>query len=270
MKLLIFSDLHADNNQERLGESIIPEVVAYIQEVAPDRVIVAGDMAGGAERCIRYLEQLEQLSGTPFSYVPGNHSIWSNQTTDSWHEYEMLRAHPTSLIERPLLVGEKWAIIGDMGWYDYTYREESWTREETVRRKESYWRDSVFARFGMEDEAVTERILRSLERQLDEHRDRQVVFVNHFIPYPEYVPISTRSQVWNMIRPFMGSARMGELLDSYANVRHVIFGHVHYRYGSKQRGDKWVHCHPLGYRNEWQTDDLAKEIRSASCVLELT
>jgi putative phosphoesterase len=267
MKLLILSDLHADNNHQRLGRSIIPEVAAYIREVAPDHVIVAGDMAGGAARCIQYIEELEQLSGARLSYVPGNHSIWTDN--DSWQEYDLLRNHPSSLIGKPLLLGDTWAVIGDMGWYDYTYREDSWTREDCASRKELYWRDSVFAKFGMDDEAVTNRMLDSFRTQLEAHRDRNVVFVNHFIPYRDYVPISSHSQVWNMIRPFMGSARIGDLLDESPHVRHVIFGHVHWRFGTKRRGHQWVHCHPLGYMNEWKTDDIVKEIRDASYVIEL-
>ncbi|KEO84498.1 metallophosphoesterase family protein [Tumebacillus flagellatus] len=269
MKVLLLSDLHCENNHEKTGKSIIPAVATYIREVAPDRVIVAGDMAGGAARCIRYLEELEQSSGTALSYVPGNHSIWTDKRTDSWHEYELLRAHHSSLIGKPLLLGDKWAVVGDMGWYDYTYREKSWTREDCVTRKESYWRDSVFARWGMEDEEVTDRMLDSFRTQLEATADRRVVFVNHFIPYDEYCPISQHSRVWNMIRPFMGSRRIGELIDAMPHVEHVVFGHVHYRYGTRRRGDKWVHCHPLGYLHEWKTNNIEREIRLASHVIEL-
>ncbi|MBL0387760.1 metallophosphoesterase family protein [Tumebacillus sp. ITR2] len=269
MKLLILSDLHCDNNHQRLGKSIVPAVSSYIREVAPDRVLVAGDMAGGADRCIRYIEELEQNSGVALSYIPGNHSIWTDKRTDSWHEYEKLRDHHSSLIGKPLLLGTDWAVIGDMGWYDYTYREDSWSREECVSRKESYWRDAAFARWGMEDEEVTDRMLDSFRTQLEAHRDRRVVFVNHFIPYDDYVPISPRNKVWNMIRPFMGSSRIGDLLDDMPHVEHVIFGHVHYRFGTKRRGDKLVHCHPLGYTSEWQSQQIEKEIRSASCVIKL-
>lgn len=271
MKLLSFSDLHLDHNNKELDRDITPEIAAYIREVAPDRVIVAGDMAGSSERCIPYIEELERLSGVPLSYIPGNHSIWTlnKQADASWREYEQLKQHHSSLIDRPLHLNDEWVLIGDMGWYDYSFKEPHRTRDEIVRERNQIWKDSALARWGISDEQVCQLMLDKFERQLTEHQDKKIVFVNHFIPYPEFVPVSQTWEVWNMIRPFMGTARLGELLDRHPQVRYVIFGHIHHRIGTKLRNGQTVICNPLGYVKEWRTSDPLTEIRNSATLIHL-
>lgn len=269
MKLLVFSDLHVDYNSETLGRNIAPDIAAYIREVAPDRVLVAGDMAGGAERCIRYIEEIQEGSGVPLSYVPGNHSVWTlDKTADSWQEYERLAAHPSSLIDRPVTLTDDWVLIGDMGWYDYSFEADT-AREEVVKRKNSVWKDSVLARFGLEDEALTTHMLERVSKQFAAHADKQIVFANHFIPWIEYAPVSPHSEIWNMIRPFMGSTRLGALIDAHPNVQVTVFGHKHWRHGLVQRGDRQLICAPLGYVKEWRTGKLGEELRACGVVIEL-
>ncbi|MGB8956991.1 MAG: metallophosphoesterase [Tumebacillaceae bacterium] len=272
MKLLSFSDLHVDNTNQILGGNITREIAAYIREVNPNRVIVAGDMAGGAERCIRYIEEIEQQSGVPLSYVPGNHSIWTlNKQSDSWEEYHRLRDHHSSLIDRPLQLNDEWVLIGDMGWYDYTLGDPTMTRQQIVSKKEMVWKDSVLARWGMEDEELTDLMVDKFHRQLEAHRDKNVIFVNHFIPYQYYAPISMHNRIWNTIRPFMGSSKIGTLLDSHEQVKYVIFGHVHWRYGPSEFHGKKVICQPLGYVSEWRSanKDVVTEIRNSATLIEI-
>ncbi|MGZ4113109.1 MAG: metallophosphoesterase [Tumebacillaceae bacterium] len=271
MKLLSFSDLHIDNTSREISDDVIGTIAAYIKEVAPDRVIVAGDIAGGAEACIRYLEELEQRSGVPHSYVPGNHSIWTmSKETDSWHEYELLKQHHTSLIDKPIELNEEWVLLGDMGWYDYTYREPQVSVQEVIKNRNMIWKDSVMARWGtLSDEDVCAKMLDKFESLLNRYADKKIIFVNHFIPYLDFCPVATNYEIWNMIRPFMGSTKLGDLLDRYEQVKYVIFGHIHRRFGVRQRGEKQIICTPLGYVKEWRTQDLATEIRSSSAVIEI-
>ncbi|HEU4965707.1 MAG TPA: metallophosphoesterase [Bacilli bacterium] len=271
MNLLVLSDLHIDYNDRRVEQSILPAIAAYIREVAPDRVIIAGDMSGGAERCIRCLEEIEQRTGVPLSYIPGNHSIWrTSKETDSWHEYNRLRDHHTSLIDRPLVLNDEWVLLGDMGWYDYTFREPHRSVEDVIGDRNRVWNDSVMARWDMTDAEVCDLMLQKFERQIEAHADKQMIFVNHFIPYPDFVPVSTRSEIWNLIRPFMGSARLGDLLDRYEQVRYVIFGHMHYRYGEQEHRGKQIVCAPLGYvKKEWKTDSIEQELRDCGVVIRI-
>lgn len=271
MKLLSLSDLHIDNTLREYQGDVVGEIASYIKEVAPDRVVVAGDMAGGAQACIRFIEEIEQRSGVPLSYIPGNHSIWTmSKETDSWYEYDLLKAHHSSLIDRPLELNDEWVMIGDMGWYDYTYRQPHVSLQEVLKNRNMMWKDSVMARWGaMSDEDVCYAMLDKIETQLQAYQGKKIIFVNHFIPYLDYCPVATSYEIWNMIRPFMGSIKIGELLDRYEGVKYVIFGHIHRRFGVQQRRDKTVICTPLGYVKEWKTTDLATEIRNSSALIEL-
>jgi putative phosphoesterase len=271
VKLLSFSDLHVDTNNAELKCDLIGELASYIRDVNPDRVVIAGDMAGGAKSCIRYLDELAERTGIPISYVPGNHSVWTVEEDEgaSWKAYEALRDHPSSLIDRPVELGHDWVLLGDMGWYDYSFQEPGMTRADTVLQKKMVWRDSVFARFGMEDEEVCIMMLEKFERLLTRYRGKKVVFVNHFLPYDRFMKHFYTHQVFRVIIPFMGSARLGELLDRHEQVKVVIFGHIHWRHGLVEHNGKQVVCNPLGYVREWRSRDVAEEIRRASTILEL-
>jgi putative phosphoesterase len=269
LKLLCLSDLHVDHNNARLKVNLVDELVSYIRETAPDRVVVAGDMAGGSERCISYIEEIEQKSGVPLSYVPGNHSIWTNKKdSDSWAEYEALRRHPSSLIDRPIYLPDGWVLLGDMGWYDYSFRESHMSRDEVVSQKKLAWTDSVMARWGLEDEEVCDLMLRKFEDLLNAHREHKVIFVNHFVPYRDYVPVSPHNRVWNLIRPFLGTGRLGDLLDRSPQVRYVLFGHVHHRFRRERNGQDVI-CTPLGYVKEWQSSDPSVEVRASGTWIEI-
>ncbi|QST02490.1 metallophosphoesterase family protein (plasmid) [Pontibacillus sp. ALD_SL1] len=256
MKLLFVSDLHFDVNEHITGESIINPFTELVKESGADHIVLSGDIANGAEKAIYYIDTILHRTGIPLSFVPGNHDVWSE--TDSEREYELLVSHPSCLIGKPHDFGSH-VLIGSMGWYDYSFGLGTEERN-ACRTKKNKWWDGRFMHFKETDEDKTGRIIKETKRVLDLYADRPVLFVNHFVPYREFLIQKPHDYRWQFCHAYLGSEKMGELLDQYPNIETIAFGHTHKRIGNVTYKGKQVILNPLGYYGEWESADVKGEL----------
>jgi putative phosphoesterase len=266
-KLLVMSDLHLDHAEENADFDIFNSLIKKIKEKNADQLLIAGDLAGGAAPVINYLNRIEAETGTPILYIPGNHCIWTSSST-SEIQYELLKAHHSSLIDHPFSIGNDSVIIGDMGWYDYGFGENIAIPLDFEAGKRKYWSSEArFAKWKSSDKELNRWMLTKLETQFEKYKHKKVIFVNHFIAYKDFVAYG--DTIWNYQNAYMGSQSLGELIDRYPNISHVIFGHTHRRYGTVDFGNKKIICNPLGYHFEWQSKNIEQEIESCMTIIEI-
>lgn len=267
MKLALFSDLHLDINssgERGLGRDITSEVASYFRTLDADHILIAGDVRETAGKCIEALEYLQEASHKPISFIPGNHDVWT-EGQNSWREYQQYREHYTTLIDTPLHLTDTHVVIGDMGWYDYTFGLTEYSLEAFQQRRQENW--DTLAKFDRDDVTLTSMMLDKLETQFEAHRDRRVIFLNHFVPYEEFIVRKDGNPEWNFTGGFMGSKRIGELIDRYDNIDYVVFGHTHQRFGTVQTHGRTVICNPLGYLREWSGSDVREELQRATTFI---
>lgn len=268
MKIMYMSDLHLDTNTGHFKTDLLPLLIKEINNQKPDLLLIGGDISSDAKTTINVLNAIEKRTNIKTLFVPGNHDIWVDSPNSSWDSYEKLKQHKTSLIKKPYKVNDEWVIIGDMGWYDYSFIKEDINIEEVKYRKKSLWQDGKYAKFNMNDEELFKKMMNNFNIQLEKYKDKKVIFLNHFIPYRDFV-IYSSERGWNMCNAYMGSKHLGELLDQYKNVEYVLFGHTHKRYGTVDFEDKKVICNPLGYYYEWEEDDFAKELKKSIQIIKI-
>lgn len=267
MKLLFLSDLHIDVNRRAQKANLMPKLIAYIKKQAPDYLIIAGDLWGSAKGAIALIEQIEEETGVKVKFVPGNHDIWTDEES-SWNSYELLKSHHSSLIDNPLEMPTGHVIIGDMGWYDFSFKPSFMNDEEVGEHKPNLWADALYAKWGMHDREVFEKMHQKIAAQLETFKDSPIIFVNHFLPYKDFLVFKNDLQ-WNTANAFMGAEGLGSLLDQYENVEYVVFGHTHKRFGLMEFGNKYVICNPLGYMGEWRSRNFELELQRAGVIVEL-
>lgn len=267
MRLLIMSDLHLDKNSMYSGRNLLPELIEKIKEKNPDLILIAGDISNFASDSLKIIRVIEEGSGVKVLFVPGNHDMWVDINESSEDVYNLFKEDPSSLIGRPYHLNDKYVIVADMGWYDYSLAPATIPYHTMKSRKKTLWMDSKYVRFSEPDDKVYSRIHKSLEKQLKEVADKKVIFMNHFVPYQDFVSFKKDDAEWNLCNGFMGSSRLGELLDSFPNVEHVIFGHTHQRYDRTNYRNKNIICRPLGYKGEWKTDDFFEELEDSFTLL---
>lgn len=201
------------------------------------------------------------MSGIQILYVHGNHDLYHE---DSAKAYEKLLEFKGNLGNGPVHLNKDWIVIGDGGWYDYTFGEEQFS---AGKFNDFTWPDKVHAHWQADDGAVTERYLTQLENWLMEHQGKNIILVSHFVPFERFVQVKN-DPAWDFFNAMMGSKGVGELAEKYG-VKKMIFGHIHTRYHEDYKGIDCI-CNPLGYfPHEWVHDSAQEEIGSAIKVIEI-
>ncbi|MCK2000575.1 metallophosphoesterase [[Brevibacterium] frigoritolerans] len=233
-------------------------------------IIIAGDLSDFADQTIKMIETIEKQVGVKVLFIPGNHDIWAGSNESSWDSYDLLANHPSTLIDQPFSINDEYVIVGDMGWYDYSFAPETISPDVTASRKKTLWRDGKYAKWNMKDPDLMGLMMEKIQRQLEESKGKKVIFVTHFIPYKDFIIYKSSNVDWNLCNGFMGSANLGWLIDQYPNIDYLIFGHTHKRYGViDQYRNKTVICNPIGYVGEWETEDFKTELENVVTFIEL-
>lgn len=270
MRLLICSDLHLDANERFTGIDILDPIIKAFQNQDPDAVIIAGDLSGDAQRTLHYIQTFKQKLRVPIYFVPGNHDIWtqSHDAFGSKKSYQLLYEDASSLLRNPL-IEKNTVVLGAMSWYDYSFGPKNIHKDNFSFEKKHVWNDAKFAKWGEEDERLCNRMLTQLEKELTNHLKKDIILVNHFIPYEEFITVK-ENEDWNFCNAYMGSAHLGELIDRHPNIKTVIFGHTHRRYGVIEHfRSKTIICKPLGYYSEWEGDHIEEEIEKVITIVEI-
>jgi len=265
MRLLVTADLHYDTPRSRAPTEALAE---RVRRTGGDALVLVGDSAGAAHEPLRdCLALFADFPGRRLM-VPGNHCLWCLPGEDSIRRYEEVVPAIAAeggfevLDHRPANV-DGTGLVGSIGWYDYSYREEHLkiplefyraklapgAAERSPRHRplvEKFrgeladwhfnigvrWNDGVYVRMPMTDEEFLDYLLAKLRRQVDALQadpavERVAAFVHH-LPFRQLVP-PDRPPRFAFAAAFMGSDRIGEVLRGCGKLTHVFCGHSHWR-----------------------------------------
>lgn len=267
MKIAILSDIHEGINRKNTGTEIIPLLNKWLAAHQPEVFIISGDIGSGPDKSLALLKQLQDDNPqTKMLFVFGNHDIYAE---DSKAAYEKLLQFPGNLGNGPVELTKDWVVIGDGGWYDYTFGLEGYSKERFVRGvyKGFYWPDKTYAHWPGSDEEETERHLAKIEAWLNQYRDKKMIMVTHVVPFSKYI-VCKGDLSWDFFNAMMGSKRFGEMALKYG-VKKYIFGHIHTRHHEEYSGIEII-CNPLGYYpHEWKSESAEEEIFSTIIWIEI-
>ncbi len=127
MKIVALADLHY--NISRCREHVQAQARTVCKNGA-DVLLIAGDTASTD---LQFFEEALELFKTfpgRKLLVPGNHDIWVLAAGDSRKRYEyelpqICRRHGFEYLDADPVVIEGTAFVGTIGWYDYSFRDES-------------------------------------------------------------------------------------------------------------------------------------------------
>src|SRR6185437_12267030 len=125
MRLLLTADLHFNHHR---GKALAAEMIDQMNAAGGDVLVVIGD-SGVADG-----DSIEQCLGRfhfsgPKLFVAGNHELWTTRP-DSYAIYrdELPRRIGNlgwSWLENEPFVSNDIAIVGSLGWYDYSFAQSS-------------------------------------------------------------------------------------------------------------------------------------------------
>ncbi len=271
MKIGILSDIHVDINYTD-KDRVTPSIIKYIRKNSLDLMIIAGDVASDFNLTLDSLREIEDIGKVPCLYVPGNHDIWTENYPEktSWEIYELLKSYSHNLANGPYEIAGNWIVIGDLGWYDFSFGDAGYSFSDFSRMQyeERVWQDSIKAVWDRPSLEMHRYFIKKLEDQLNKYKNKNVIVVTHVLPIKDFT-VQPPSPMWEYMNAFLGSSEYGELILKYPNVKYAVSGHVHYRKQKIIQDTEFI-CNCLGYRSEWyENDDADIEVKRSMITIEI-
>lgn len=261
IQIAISSDNHLDVNQVDPQKAL--QIQAdWLNQHHVDYYLYAGDLFNDFEKSQEYFAKLQSLlPHTQLYYIMGNHDMLNHVMFDQIE-------HPTS----PLYIHNRhidlphsdWRIIGNNGWYDYSFSKYHNQPQKVHDWKRVYWLDSSIDQ-PMTDQKRMDQALNQVQKelQLAQCDNKKVIFLTHFAPRhellapkPAAVNTPRAEKFYQMINAMMGSDALGNLLELSPNVRYVFYGHLHGIHPPLIRGQLTYYNQAVGVHrkrhNEWQ------------------
>ncbi|HJO62389.1 MAG TPA: metallophosphoesterase [Desulfobacterales bacterium] len=270
MNIGILSDIHIDLEHPEPNR-VIEGLVNVIEQSGVAIMIIAGDIANDYERTLHTLHLIEELTEIRCLFVPGNHDIWNEKHPDktSWEIYEALKAFSGNLVNGPVALPNGWTVIGDIGWYDYSFGSSQYPIEQFDQMKidDRVWQDKIKTDWGKSTIEMHRYFFGKLETQLSAHRSRKIILVTHVLPLSDFT-VQLPNRMWRYLNAFLGSKQYGELALKYS-VAYSISGHVHYRLQQQCQKTVFI-CNCLNYASQWiENDDPVSEVARAFKTIEI-
>lgn len=270
MRLAVISDLHLDIN--RLDVSAIAKVMAdYLLKKQVDSYVLAGDTFNSLDKTREFVQQLQALLRNKIQvfYLAGNHEMGDGKP---YEEYEASK--PDGYLHNQSVDFGEYRLIGNNGWYDYSFDHDQHSEKEIQRFKRVFWYDRRIAQVISDQE----RALISRGQILKEVAEAKTagqkpIVISHFSPDKKIVnaiPFSKSKMA--ILKAYLGSARLGEQLVD-AEVPIVVSGHVHWHLPVHQEKETSYYNVSLGYEtkriHEWSQKDFFTEWQRRLLVLDL-
>ncbi|MEF8788243.1 MAG: metallophosphoesterase [Planctomycetota bacterium] len=256
MKLLATSDTHYGEHEE--ADRATRRLAEQVAASDADAFALVGDVAGAGTGDFRdCLQAFRGFEGTKL-VVPGNHDMWTDGP-DSYRKYTRILPEVADdcgfhmLDQGPVTVGDT-AIIGNMGWYDYSFRDPSLELTTADYRSKTMegvgtWMDKLHVNWNLTDEEFTAMCLQRLRRHYRQVQGRaeRVVVILHHVPFEELLYEDTDNLKWKYCRAYLGARRFGEAIRQWDDVAAVICGHRHRQASFREDG---MHAFVVGSRSE--------------------
>jgi len=242
------SDIHLDVNTGYLNAQ---DLYHAAKDLLLDSLIIAGDISNGSSYIPNLINTFKEID---LKFVLGNHDYYieNKKEINSFDIRASFKDLPNYLPLFPLIT-EDYIIIGDTGWYDYSFGPTGYTKSFYDKMKFSSWTwpDKRFCNWiGMTNEEVSEHFLQILENQLKQIEDKKIIVITHVVPHEDFImkKEGPYNREWNYNNAFFGTKKLHELYKKY-NVEKAIFGHTHSKYEKKIDGIEYI-CSPVGYYME--------------------
>lgn len=271
MRVGFISDLHVDRNFEVSITQYLKILLQTMTEQKLEMLVIGGDISNHYSTTIRFVEELQKQAEIPVCFIPGNHDFWEEQdaTKDTRGIYQLYKEHPQSLIEHPLQLNEKYTLVGHPGWYNHAvYDQEQFTPDEVERGKFrwTYWQDKLRLDWEMSDQEVSRHFSKIIEKDLEEVTTDHIILQTHVVTIPEYtMPMPHR--VFDFFNAYIATNDLRDIHNEYP-ITHQFMGHVHFRENILRDETNFI-TNSLGYRREWWSKDLYKEIQKSLVILDL-
>src|SRR5699024_5002768 len=156
------------------------------------------------------------------------------------------------LIDQPYVVNDEWAIVGNTGWYDYTYANSKFSLERLARRKYhgATWQDKVKIDWPMEARKLSSIAAKQTIKDIEKEKHKKIILLTNIVIHSRYA-VSMSHRIFDYFYAFIGTSDFDSIYIIY-DIKYSFMGHVHFRNTFEDNGVTYI-CPCLGYHREWCT-----------------
>lgn len=270
MKIAVSSDMHLDINHLAVND-VIDAQAAYLRAQGVRYFFIAGDTFNDFTLTEDYVKRLQaKLPTTTVKFLAGNHDMLRGITYDQLMAQPVPEYFNNQFVDLP---GTNWRIIGNNGWYDYSFADQlQRSPEQFWHWKKAYWTD------GQIDQPITDPqretlVLQQIKSQLSAARKvgKRVGLITHFVPHHHFIRYTNDDRFFNVANGMLGSRRLEQTIDQY-HVPLVVFGHLHRHFQPITIKDTRYYNPAIGYRahrhDEWLKRDFISEWKAQTNFFE--
>ncbi|CAH1851748.1 metallophosphoesterase [Convivina praedatoris] len=267
MKVAFSSDNHFDLNKVDLI-NVLPRQAAYLAGLGLDAYIINGDLFNDFNRSLEYVRQLQEAVGGSLTvrFLAGNHDMGFGVT------YEELESSidPLYFHNKFLDFGD-YRIIGNNGWYDYSFDEDRHSMSEIEHFKHAFWYDRRIEQ-PMSDPERMGIVAEQVNNQIKIAGNRKLILVNHFVPKIDFIrEIPNCNTRFEILNAFLGSSQFSDIAQAN-QLQAVVFGHLHRHPNPLTVGKTTYYSAAVGYNthrvHEWSGTDIFTEWVQRLVVLD--
>lgn len=261
MKIGIISDIHLDINKDFDVKGAISRAV---KKRGIETLLIPGDVSNNYQETLKAIDELIESTGINIYFIPGNHDLWDidKKINDTKIIEKELMSHHSCICNKVIKLTDTWALIGETGWYDYSFGSSKFT-EEDFKKMSMYgrtWQDSINLDWHENNKEHNDKALNSIRENLLSVKGMNTIVMTHMISHEAFKVPETKP-LWDYFNAYLGSDKYGRLYEEM-NVKYGIMGHVHYRHEHEENGVRYI-CACLNYHNEWSTHDVDREVNKA-------
>lgn len=264
MKIAMSSDNHLDVNRVDI-ELICNQQAEFLNNNDISYYLYAGDLFNNFSRTLSYFEKLSTKTNARIKFIAGNHDMLNGITFD-----ELQNPNISSMYLHNKFIDIQhtdWRIIGNNGWYDYSFSKLNNDPLKIQQWKNAFWIDNTIIK-PFNDFEYVDLVIKQLKLQLDASifANKKVILMTHFAPQSQTLwkkpnDLSPKfDTVFEMVNAFLGSQRTGDLIQEYKNVYYTLYGHVHGIHPPLILSNNTYINQAVGVkkrkRNEWQQEDF--------------
>nr|WP_263315148.1 metallophosphoesterase [Mammaliicoccus sp. Marseille-Q6498] len=271
MRIGTISDLHIDRSNQYFPKDFEDILVKEIKRLKLDLLLIAGDISNHYQQTIQFIQNVKHESNIKILFIPGNHDYWKSETEEksSYEIFEHYKAQPESVIGKPYVINDDWAIVGHSGWYDYSFANHEKFDMERLERRKYYgatWLDKEHIDWGKSDLEMSQLAAESVRRDLEQVKDKNIILMTHIVTHKKFaVPMPHR--IFDYFNAFIGTSDFDHFYEEFP-IKYSIMGHVHFRNNIEENGVQYI-CPCLGYQREWRTKELEHEMKNTIQVIEI-
>lgn len=237
-RIAVTSDLHFDATGQLTAPTTIETLVAEIRASEPAAVVLAGDLGHPLDNFRGCLAAFRSLR-VPVAVLAGNHDVWRDDSGFGSRELwghglaDATREAGAIWLEGTELRVDDVAIVGSLGWYDYSgapehlrYPDEHFARIKGSLNNDAEmidwpWTDVEFAWL------LRQGLVSRLARLEKDDSVRALVVATHVPIFEAQMTRKPDNHEWELSNAYFGNLTTGAAVARYAKVRVVVSGHTH-------------------------------------------